>query len=155
HERLAGPVEQREPDEERRVDLLLEDPGLRQLVLRQRRPAAGAPLGRAVSHVEPAALVDDLEEPPDVLDVRVAEREVVVVPVQPLTEPDRAARQLACRPGDDLTALRREALEPVLLDLPLRVQPELALDADLDPEALAVPAVLVALIEPAQRLVAL
>src|SRR5262249_40306378 len=45
--------------------------------------------------------------------------------------------------------------EPVLLDLALRVEPELALDADLDPEALAVEPVLVALVEAAQRLVAL
>src|SRR5262249_19301413 len=44
---------------------------------------------------------------------------------------------------------------PELLDLALRVEPERALDAHLDPEALTVEAVLVALVEPAQRLVAL
>ena len=41
----------------------------------------------------------------------------------------------------------RELGEAVLLDLALRVQPELALDPDLDPEPLAVEAVLVALVE--------
>ena len=45
--------------------------------------------------------------------------------------------------------------EAVLLDLALRVEPERLLDLDLDPEALAVEAVLVALVEAAQRLVAL
>ena len=126
-----------------------------QLVLRERRAAARAPLGRAVAEVEPAPLVHDLQEPPDVLDVRVGEREVVVAPVHPLAEADRAARQLAGRPDDDLAARARELLEPVLLDLALRVEAELPLDADLDPEPLAVEAVLVALVEAAQRLVAL
>ena len=105
--------------------------------------------------VEPAPLVDEPEEAPDVLDVRVGEREVVVPPVHPLAEPDRALRQLLRRPDDDLAAPAGELREPVLLDLALRVEPELALDADLDPEALAVEAVLVALVEAAQRLVAL
>jgi len=48
-----------------------------------------------------------------------------------------------------------ECVHPVLLDLALRVQPEVALDLDLDPEALAVESVLVALVEPLERLVAL
>jgi hypothetical protein len=51
--------------------------------------------------------------------------------------------------------LRANLVEAVLLDLALRVQPELVLDADLDPQALAVEPVLVALVEAAQRLVAL
>ena len=67
----------------------------------------------------------------------------------------RAARQLLGRLDDDLAAAARELLEAELLDLPLRVKPELPLDADLDPEPLAVEAVLVALVEAAQRLVAL
>ena len=99
--------------------------------------------------------MDDLQEPPDVLDVRVAEREVVVAPVHPLAEPLRAPRQRLRRLDDDLAALAGELLEAVLLDLALRVQPELPLDADLDPEPLAVEAVLVPLVEAAQRLVAL
>src|SRR5262249_33645469 len=67
----------------------------------------------------------------------------------------RAAGQLRRRLDDDLAAPARELLEPELLDLALRVEPELALDADLDPEPLAVEPVLVALVEPAERLVAL
>jgi hypothetical protein len=64
--------------------------------------------------------------------------------------------------GDDLRVLRDPLLaalgelgDPVLLDLALRVQTQLALDADLHPEALAVEAVLVAQVVAAERLVAL
>ncbi len=122
---------------------------------RDRRAAARAPLGRAMPLHEPAAIVDELQEAPDVLDVRVREREVVVAPVHPLAEPDRAVRQLLRVAGDDVTALAGELGEPVLLDLALRVEPELPLDADLDPQALAVEPVLVALVVSARRLVAL
>src|SRR5215471_1042727 len=108
-----------------------------------------------MSHVEPATLVDELQEPPDVLDVRVAEGEVVVPPVHPLAEADRAARQLLGGADDNLAAPCGELLEPVLLDLALRVEAELPLDADLDPETLAVEPVLVALVEPTKRLVPL
>ena len=54
-----------------------------------------------------------------------------------------------------LTQAGRELLEAVLLDLALRVEAELALDANLDPEALAVEPVLVALVEAAHGPVAL
>src|SRR5215212_3572067 len=95
------------------------------------------------------------EEPPDVLDVRVAEGEVVLAPVHPLPEPDRALGQRARGLDDDLAAAMCELGETEVLDFPLGVEPERPLDADLDPEALAVEAVLVALVESAQRLVAL
>ena len=88
HDGLAVPVEQREAHVQRRVAPVLVDARLRQLVLRERGAAARAPLGRAMSEVQPPALVDDPEESPDVLDVRVAEREVVVPPVHPLPQPD-------------------------------------------------------------------
>ena len=97
----------------------------------------------------------DPEEPPDVLDVRVAEREVVVPPVHPLAEADGTLRQRARGTRHDLAAAPGELGEPVLLDLALRVEAELPLDADLDPEPLAVEAVLVALVEPVERLVPL
>ncbi len=148
-------VEEREADEQRGVGAILIDARLRELVLRERGAAARAPLGRAVAHVEPAVLVHALQHPPDVLDVRVAEREVVVAPVHPLAEADRPSREVGRRLDDDVAAAARELGEPVLLDLALRVQAQLTLDADLDPEALAVEAVLVALMVAAQRLVAL
>ena len=105
--------------------------------------------------VEPVTLLDDLQHPPDVLDVRVAEGEVVLAPVHPLAEALRPLPQLLRVADDGLAALRGEVLQPVLLDLALRVEPELALDSDLDPEPLAVEAVLVALVEATERLVAL
>src|SRR3972149_141460 len=61
--------------------------------------------------------------------------------------PRRPARLPPAAPGD--------LGEPVLLDLLLRVEAELPLDAHLDPEALAVEPVLVPLVEASQRLVAL
>src|SRR5436305_370340 len=73
----------------------------------------------------------------------------------PLAETLRAAGQRLGRPDDDVAALAGEVLQAVLLDLALRVQAELVLDADLDPEALAVEAVLVPLVVAALRLVAL
>ena len=91
---LVRAVEQREADEEGRVGTLLVDAGLRQLMLRERRPASWTPLRRAVTEVQPTSLVDDLEEPPDVFVVGVAEGEVVVPPVHPLAEALAAARQL-------------------------------------------------------------
>ena len=155
HEGLAGAVEEREADGERRVGPVLVDARLRQLVLREGRAAAGAPLGRPVTHVDAAPLVHEPQEPPDVLDVRVAEGEVVGAPVHPLAKPDRALGQLPGRPDDLRAAPARELGKAELLDLALRVEPELPLDADLDPEPLAVEAVLVALVMSAERLVAL
>ena len=96
-----------------------------------------------------------LQEPPDVLDVRVAEGVVVVAPVHPLPEPDRLFRDDARGFRDQLTAAAGEEIHPVLLDLALRVQPEISFDLDLDPEALAVEPVLIALIESLERLVTL
>src|SRR5690348_12144492 len=108
-----------------------------------------------MTEVEPAALVTLLEEAPDVLDVRIRERVVVVVPVHPHAE-------AAALVGDDLGVLRDALLaafgelrDPVLLDLALGVEPELTFGSDLHPEALAVEAVLVAELVPVERLVAL
>src|SRR5262249_15648917 len=137
-ERFPRTVAQREAHVERGIRLLLVDAGLRQLVLRERRAAARAPGGRAVTQVEPAPLVAELQEPPDVLDVRVGEREVVVAPVHPLPEALAAAGELLRRLDDDLAAAGGELLEAVRLDLALRVEPELPLHPDLDPQPLAV-----------------
>ena len=56
---------------------------------------------------------------------------------------------------DYIAAAASELGETELLDLPLRVESELALDTHLDPQTLTVEPVLVALVEPVQRLVAL
>ena len=96
-----------------------------------------------------------LQEAPDVLDVRVREGVVVVVPVHPHAQPAGLLRDHLGELRDALAAAGGELGQPVLLDVPLRVQPERLLDLDLDPEALAVEAVLVALVVAAERLVAL
>ena len=83
------------------------------------------------------------------------EGEVVVAPVHPLAQPDRSLGQRARRLHDDVPAAAGELGQAVLLDLPLRVEPERTLHPDLDPEALAVEPVLVALMVAAKRFVAL
>src|SRR5215213_9238237 len=113
------------------------------LVLRQGGPTPRAPLRRPVPAVEPAAALNLLEEAPDVLDVRVAERVVRVVPVHPHPEPLRLFRLNSGEVRDALLAALRELGEPVLLDLALGVEAERFLDLDLDVEPLAVEAVLV------------
>ena len=154
-QRLAVAVGQREADEQRRVlelaVVLL--PGL--LVLRERGAAARAPLRRAMALEEPLARAALLQEAPDVLDVGVREGEVVVAPVHPLAEALRLFRHHADVARDPLLAALRELGDPVVLDLALRVEAELLLDLDLDPEALAVEAVLVALVVALGRVVAL
>ena len=151
-ERLALAVLEREAHEERRVLELLVVLLAGLLVLRERRPAAWAPLRRAVALVEPAPLVDGLQEAPDVLDVRVGERVVVVVPVHPAAEAPVLLGDHLGELGDALPAALGELGEAVLLDVALRVQAERLLDLDLDPEPLAVEAVLVALVEPRSAL---
>src|SRR5207302_9154856 len=154
-ERLFLPALQGEAHVERRVLELAVVLLARLLVLRERGAAARAPLRRALALVEPAAPVRLGEESPDVLDVRVREGEVVVAPVHPLPEPLRLIGHDPHIPGDPLLAALGELGEAVVLDLALRVEAELLLYLDLDPEALAVEPVLVALVEAAERLVAL
>ena len=150
---LARPIQQGEADGQRRV--LAVDVAAGQLVLRDRGAAAGAPLGGPMPAEEPAPLVDGGQEPPDVLDVGVGEGEVVAAPVHPLPESDRPLREIGGGALDDGPAAAGELGQPELLDLALRVEAELSLDADLDPQPLAVEAVLVALVVAPERLVAL
>ena len=145
-QRLALAVDEREAHVERRMLELAVVLLAGLLVLGERGAAARAPLGRAVALVEPLARVALLQEAPDVLDVRVREGEVVVAPVHPHAEALRLLGHHADVARDALLAALRELGDPVVLDLALRVEPELLLDLDLDPEALAVEAVLVALV---------
>jgi hypothetical protein len=155
HERLALAVGEREAHVERRVLELAVVLLAGLLVLGERGAAARAPLGRAVALVEPLARMALLQEAPDVLDVRVREGQVVVAPVHPHSEALRLLGHHADEARHALLAALRELGDPVLLDLALRVEAELLLDLDLDPEALAVEAVLVALVVAARRVVAL
>src|SRR4029077_6408341 len=127
----------------------------RHLVLRQRGAAAGAPRHRAMALVQPAALLADLQDVPDVRDVVVGVRVVRVVPVHPLTEADGLLRDRLSGAIDARAARVGEPADAVRLDVPLAVQVQLALDLHLDPEALAVEAVLVALVLAEHGVVAL
>ena len=97
----------------------------------------------------------DLEEAPDVADVGVGHRVVRPLPVHPHAEAAGLLGLYAGVLGHAIAAGAREAVEPVGLDLVLRVEPERLLDLDLDPEPLAVEAVLVALVLAQRRVVAL
>ena len=154
-QRLVVAPLQREPDVERGMVELTVVLLAGLLVVGERRSAAWAPLRRAMALVQPASLVGRLEEPPDVLDVRVRERVVAVRPVHPHPEPPRLIRDQLRELRHALDAPVGELGQAVLLDVALRVQAERPLDLDLDMEPLAVEAVLVPLVEAAQRLVAL
>src|SRR5581483_7436555 len=138
---------------QRRVRHLLVRAG--HLMLGERGAAAGAPWHRAMPAYQPALLVAELQDAPDVRDVVVAVRVIGVVPVHPLAEADRLLRDRRGAPVDAGAARTREPVDPVRLDVALAVQVQLPLDLHLDPEALAVEAVLVALVESLHRLVAL
>src|SRR5712691_249524 len=89
----------------------------RLFVLGQRRAAAWTPLRGAMALVKPSPLVDRLQEPPDVFDVRVTEREVRVLPVHPHAEALRLVGDHTREVRDALLASLRELRETVFLDV--------------------------------------
>jgi len=159
--RRRGPGEQRRAlatgdrhgNDDRAVREL--DVGLEHLVLRDRRAAPDAPRHDAVTTRDPAAAVAYLEEVPDVGHVFVGHRVVRRRPVHPLPELPRLLGLERREAQHAFAARARERLEPHLLDLRLAVHAERALDLHLDPEPLAVEAVLEPLVEAAHRLVPL
>ena len=108
-----------------------------------------------MAFVEPASFLADLQDVPDMRDVEVAVGEVRVRPVHPLAHADRALGDGSGRTVHTRSARVRELADPIRLDIALAVEIQLTLDLHLDPEALAIEAVLVTLIEAAHRLVAL
>ena len=125
------------------------------LVLRQRRPASRAPRHRTMALVQPALLLAQLQDVPDVRDVQVVVGEVRVLPVHPLAHPDGVLRDRRGGPIHARAAGVGELRDAVRLDIALAVEVQLALDLHLNPETLAIEAVLVTLIEAAHCLVAL
>ena len=69
-----------------------------------------------------------------------------VVPVHPVAEPDALLRLAGGEREHPLLAQAHELGDPERLDVPLALEVEVPLDVDLDPQALAVEAVLVALV---------
>ncbi len=154
-ERLALLPVDRESDIHGQVRHLAIAVAHRHLVLRQSGAAARAPGHRSMTLVEPALLVHELQHVPDVRDVQIAVRVVRVRPVHPLTHPDRVLGDGHGGSVHALAASLGEFRDPVRLDIPLAVEVQLALDLHLDPEALAVEAVLIALVVAEHRLVPL
>ena len=140
----------READVERRVlDLVVSE---RDLVRGQRRPAARAVRDDLVALVQEALLPDLLERPPDGLDVVVVEREVGLVGVDPERDPLRQPLPLVDVLEHRVAALLVELGHAVALDVVLVVEAELALDLELDRQAVAVPAALAVDLVAAHRL---
>ena len=78
-----------------------------------------------------------------------------IVPVHPHPEPDRLLRLASGVGQDALLAQGHELGDAVRLDVALRGEAQVTLDVDLDPQALAVEAVLVALVLAEHRVEAL
>ena len=125
------------------------------LHLRVARPRATRPRHHVGSAIDLATLVAPLEESPDGVVVLVRHREIRVGPVHPIPEPNRLLRLNPGVLSYTLLALFDEAVDPELLDLAFRGETEFLLDLDLDPEPLAVEAVLVPELAPVHRPVAL
>ena len=142
HELASGAVLQWRGDVQREVLGL--DVGAEHLVLRQAGAATRAPRQRHVTLVQVGALEALLEEQPDRFDVVVRVREVGVVPVHPLPEARRLLGDHLRVLVDPFAARPREVLDAERLDVGLALEAERPLDLDLDPESLAVEAVLVA-----------
>ena len=153
-ERLAGEVDQREADIEAGVGDVLVALG-DDLVVGDASAAPGAPGHDIAALVDVSLLVADLEEVPDGVVVLVRHRMVRVVPVHPVAEPDRLLGLDVREPPDALLAEIDELIDAELLDVGLGGHAEVFLDVDLDPQALPVEAVLVALLEALHGLVAL
>src|SRR5215211_241174 len=141
-------------DEDRKVRSLLVSLG-HDLVLGDARAAARAPRHHVVTLVNPAALVACLQEVPNRVVVLIGHRVVGVVPVHPVTEPNRLFGQALGKAPDSLHASLDELGDPVGFDVALALETELFLDFDFYPEPLAIEAVLETLLLAEHRLVAL
>ena len=153
-ERLAGPVDQREADVEAGVCDVLVALG-DDLVVGDACAASGAPRHHVAALVDVPLLMTDLQEVPDGVVVLVRHRMVGIVPVHPVAQPDRLLGLDVREPPDSLLAQLDELVDAEFLDVGLGGHAEVFFDVDLDPQALAVEAVLVALLEALHRLVAL
>src|SRR6266508_502241 len=112
------------------------------LMLRKRGTTPRAPGHDIMALVDPATLVAQLQEAPDAIVVLVGERIVGVVPVHPVAH---ALALLGDACGEAVYALLARVHKignAELFDLALGLEAQLLLDLDLDPQALAVEALL-------------
>ncbi len=108
-----------------------------------------------MAFVEPPAFLAGLKEVPDVLDVVVGMCVVAIVPAHPLAEPDRLLRNNVGEFLNSSATLPGKLGQPVGFNLTLGVEAQLFLYFDLDPEALAIEAILPALIESPHGMISL
>ena len=104
--------------------------------------AARAPWHDVVALVDQATCVALGQEGPDRVIVLVGVRVVAVLPVHPHPEPLALLGLLRGKSVHARLAQLHEAVDPERLDLALVIEAQLALDLDLDPQALAVESVL-------------
>ncbi len=146
HEQVRVVVDDRKADVDGRVgDVLVP---LCDLVRRQGGPAARAVRRHAVALVEQAFVPQLPDEPPDRLDVVVAQRPVGILGVDPHRGTLGEAGEVLDVALHGFAAPLVECLDPVSLDVALAAESELLLDFDLDGEAVAVPAALPRDVEP-------
>ena len=134
----------RQPDREREVGQLAVALG-RQLLVGEPGPAARAPRHHVVPAVDQPAPMALRQEGPDRVVVLVGVRVVAVVPVHPHPEANGLLGDAVRETLHARLAELDEAVDPVALDVALVCEAQLLLGLDLDPQALAVEAVLVAL----------
>ena len=110
------------------------------LVIRKRRPAAGAIRDDLVALVEQVLVPEALEDPPDRLDVLIGVRHVGIIQVNPEGDAIRQASPVADVLKGRLAALLVEPGDAVFLDLLLAREAVLLLDLDLHRQPVGVPA---------------
>src|SRR4051812_18074387 len=102
--------------------------------------ASRAPRHRVPPVVDIALLMAALQELPDSVVVLVRHREIGVVPIHPVAEPSGLTGLDGRVLQNPLLAFLDERIDAISLDIPLRLEPQLLLDLDLDPQPLAVEA---------------
>jgi hypothetical protein len=132
-----APTRQREADVDRGVDHVLV--ALGHLVAAEGRAAPPAVGSDAVALVEQALVPELADEPPDRLDVVVAERPVGVGGVDPHAGAGGEGRPVLDVARDRLAAAGVEGLDAVGLDVGLGAEPQLLLDLQLDGQPVGVP----------------
>src|SRR5688500_9833835 len=124
-------------------------------MLRDAGAAARAPGHDVVPLVQPASLVDCLQEVPDRVVVLIGHREIRVIPVHPVPKADRLLGDAFGKRQHPLLASLDEFGNAELLDVSLALEAKVLLDFDFDPKSLAVEAVLIALALTEHGLIAL
>ena len=140
HHEVDLAIDDGEAHEHRRIDHLVVDVRLAELVRRQGGAAAGAVGRDPMALVEQSGVPELPHEPPDRLDVVVAHRPIGVLGVEPDAGPVGQRDPVLHVARHRFPAPLVERGHAVRLDLLLRAQPQLLLDLDLHRQAVAVPA---------------